>query len=269
MTVTAVPVAGCVGLGVRLVANEALKGLQLAWARRGLWLSGVVGGVAFFLGVRLLVGGGHLVKPLLAATLPALLAYAVAQTAALQGSGGIAEEINGGTLAQSQLTQAPAQRQVIGRLAALAVEGLSAAVLLGLIFTVGFGVRYHLRPDSLVPAVLAVLDALGYGLVIVGLTVRVVSIGAITHVFNMAIQFFGGTFVPVSVFPHAMLIAARFVPTTLGVQALNTTLAGRGLAAAWDDGTLPWLIVHAAASLGLGWIIYARNIRRARREGGL
>jgi ABC-2 type transport system permease protein len=269
MTVTALPVAGSVGLGVRLVANEALKGLQLAWARRGLWLSGVVVAVVFFLGIRLLVGGGHIVKPLLAATLPALQAYAVAQTAALQGSGGIAEEINGGTFAQSQLTRAPAQRQVIGRLAALAVEGLTAAVLLGLIFTVGFRIHYHLRPDSLVPAALVVLDALGYGLVILGLTVRVVSIGAITHVFNMAIQFLGGTFVPVSVFLHAMQIAAQFVPTTLGVQALNTTLSGRGLAAAWGDGNLPWLIVHATASLALGWVIYYRNIRRARRDGGL
>jgi ABC-2 type transport system permease protein len=253
----------------QLVGNEIIKGLQLAWRRRALLITFVVMHAITFLGIRLLIGGGHIVTPLLAATLPALLAYAVAQTAAIQGSGGIAEEINGGTLAQSQLTPASPQRQVLGRLAALAVEGLAAAVPLGLIFTLGYGVHYHLRPDSLIPAVLTMLDGLGYALVIIALTVRVVSIGAITHVFGMVIQFFAGSFVPVSVFPHALQIAVRFVPTALGVQALNTTLAGRGLGTAWTDGTLPWLIVHASVSLGLGWALYARNIRRARRDGGL
>jgi ABC-2 type transport system permease protein len=267
MTATAIALAP-VG-SARLVGNEVVKGLQLAWARRGLWLTGVVLNAVFFLGVRLLVGGGHIVTPLLALTLPALLAYTVAGTAALQGSGGIAEEINGGTLAQSQLTPASPQRQVLGRLAALAVEGITAAVPLGLIFALGYGVHYHLRPDFLVPAALIVLDALGYGLLVIALTVRVVSIGAITHVFNMTIQFFAGTFVPVAVFPQGMETFARFVPTTLGVQALNTTLAGRGLPAAWADGTLPWLIVHVIVSLALGWAIYVRNIHRARQEGGI
>jgi ABC-2 type transport system permease protein len=187
----------------------------------------------------------------------------------MQGSGGIAEEINGGTLAESQLTAASPQRHVLGRLAALAVEGLTAAVPLGLIFALGYGVHYHLRPDSLIPAVLTMLDWLGYALVRIALTVRVVSIGAITHVLGMVIQFFAGSFVPVTVFPHALQIAVSFVPTALGVQALNTTLAGRGLGTAWTDGTLPWLIVHASVSLGLGWALFRRNIRRARRDGGL
>lgn len=265
MSTIVLPVAG----SARVVGNEALKGLQLAWRRRGLAVTFVVANGISFLGFRLLIGGGHMVTSLLAATLPALLAYHVAQTAAMQGSGGIAEEINGGTLAQSQLTPAFPQRQVAGRLAALGVEGLVGAVALALVFVLGYGLHYHLRPDSLVPAVLTVLDGLGYALLIIALTVRVPSIGAITHVFGMAIGFFGGMVVPVTVFPHAMQTLVRFLPTTLGVQALNTTLAGRGLSTAWDDGTLGWLIAHAAASLALGWVLYARNIHRARREGGL
>jgi len=269
MTALAPAAASSAALHVRLVTNETLKGLQLAWRRRSLLVTFVVAHGITFLGIRLLIGGGHIVTPLLATTLPALLAYAVAQTAAMQGSGGIAEEINAGTLAQSQLTPASPERQVLGRLVALAVEGLAAAMPLGLVFVLGYGVHYHLRPDVLVPAVLTVADGLGYALLIIALTVRVVSIGAITHVFGMVIQFFGGAFVPVAVFPHALLTVVRFAPTTLGVQALNTTLAGRGLSAAWADGSLPWLLVHTAASLALGWALFARNIARARREGGL
>ena len=265
MTTIALPATST----VQLIGNETLKGLQLAWRRRALLVTFVLMHGITFLGIRLLIGGGHIVTPLLAVTLPALLAYAIAHTAAMQGSGGIAEEINGGTLAQSQLGPASPQRQVLGRLAALAAEGLAAAVPLALVFTLGYGVHYHLRPDSLVPAALTVLDGLGYALLIIALTVRLVSIGAITHVFGMVIQFFAGSFVPITVFPHALQIAVRFVPTTLGVQALNTTLAGRGLSAAWADGTVPWLIVHAAASLTLGWALYVRNLHRARVEGGL
>ena len=123
MTAFAPSAASSAALTVRLVANETLKGLQLTWRRRGLLVTFVVMHAVTFLGIRLLIGGGHMVTPLLATTLPALLAYAVAQTAAMQGSGGIAEEINGGTLAQSQLTPASPERQVLGRLTALAVEG--------------------------------------------------------------------------------------------------------------------------------------------------
>ena len=269
MSTMALPTPGLAGLGVRLVANETDKELQLAWRRRAMLVTFVVMQGITFLGIRLLIGGGHIVTPLLAATLPALLAYTVAQLAAQQGSGGIAEEINAGTLAQSQLTPASPQRQVLGRLAALAVVGLAAAIPLGLGFTLGYGVHYHLSPDVLLPAALTVADGLGYALLIIALTVRVASIGAITHVFGMVIQFFAGVLVPITVFPHAMQIAVRFLPTTLGVQALNTTLAGHGLSASWADGTLPWLIAHAGLSLILGWVICVRNIRRARREGGL
>lgn len=267
MSTTAVSIRTSAGL--RLVGNEALKGLQLMTRRRALLASFIVMLAVTYLGVRLLIGGGHLVRPLLGATLPALLAFAVAQTAALQGSGGLAEEINGGTLSQTQLSPAAPELQVLGRLTALAVEGLTVAALLGLVFAVGFGVHYPVRPDAFVPAALTVADALGYALIIIALTVRVASIGAISHVFGMVIQFFAGMFVPITVFPHAMQVAARFVPTALGVQALNTTLAGQPLSTTWADGTLGWLLLHTVASLAGGWLLYARNIRRARRAAGL
>jgi hypothetical protein len=54
-------------------------------------------------------------------TVPALLAVAVANTAAVEGTGGIAEEINGGTLEQTRLSPAGPQLQALGRMTALAV----------------------------------------------------------------------------------------------------------------------------------------------------
>jgi ABC-2 type transport system permease protein len=256
-------------LQARLTANEMAKGLRLTWRRRALVITSMAFFAVVYLGLSLLVGGGHLVKPVLTLTIPAMCAVAVASTAALQGSGGVAEEINGGTLEQAQLSQAPPALQALGRLGALAAEGLVPAAVLGVAFSLVVGLRFHPSPAAAVPAVLTMLDALGYGLVIAALTVRVASIGAVTHVLNMAIQFFGGMMVPVTVFPPGLEIFARFIPTTLGVEALNTTLAGRPLSATWADGTLPWLMVHVAVSLGIGFTLYSANIRRARREGGL
>lgn len=254
---------------IRVVGNEAAKGLRLAWRRKGMVAVGLAMNALTYLGISLFIGGGHLVRPLMALTLPALLAVAVAATASIQGSGGIAEEINGGTLEQTQLSPASPQAQVLGRIAALAVEGLAGAALLAAAFVTSLGLHYHWTVAVLVPAALTVLDALGYGLLIIALTVRVASIGAITHVFNMAIMFFGGMLVPVTDFPAELETFTHLIPTALGVQVLDSTLTHGSLAPAWSNGTLPGLLAHTAVLLALGLALYVRNIRRAQREGGL
>ncbi|HEY2579846.1 MAG TPA: ABC transporter permease [Streptosporangiaceae bacterium] len=269
MTSVSPALPGNTALQIRLAANEMAKGVRLMWRRRALVVTFVLMNAVLYMGISLFIGGGHLIRPLLTLTLPALLSGTVAIVAALQGSGGIAEEVNGGTLELTQLSPASPEVQVLGRLGALAVEGLAAAAALGVVFYFSLGLHYAPHLDVLAPAILTVLDALGFGLVVVALTVRIASIGAITHVFNMAVTFFGGTMVPVALFPHGLEIFARFMPTTLGVEALDATLTGGSLPAVWDSGVLPWLLAHAAVSLALGWALYSVAVRRARREGGL
>jgi ABC-2 type transport system permease protein len=269
MSAITVPRTAPRGFALRAFANEAGKGLRLMWRHRAITITAIVLNGFMYLMIQFFIGGGHLVLPVLALTLPGLFALAVASTAALQGSGGIAEEVNGGTLEQAHLSPAPPSLLVAGRLAALAVEGLIPAVVLVAAFGFGYGPHWVIRPDALLPLALTVADGLGYGLLMTALTLRVASIGAVVHVFNMAVMFFGGMFIPVTLFPHGIEIFARFVPTTLGTEVLNTTLAGRGLGAAWSGGTLPWLLVHTAAIIGLGWAAYLYTVRRARREGGL
>jgi ABC-2 type transport system permease protein len=274
MSAIAVPRTGAAEPSPRWFAlcafgNEAGKGLRLVWRRRAITITGVIMNGVLYLSIQFVIGGGHLVLPVLALTLPAMSAYVTASTAALQGSGGIAEEVNGGTLEQSHLSPARPSLLVAGRLAALAVEGLAAAAALAIAFGFGYGPRWVIRPDALIPLALTIADALGYALLMTALSLRVASIGAVVHVFNMAVMFFGGMFIPLPLFPHGLEIFARFLPTALGTEVLNTTLAGRGLSAAWSDGTLPWLLVHVVVLGGLGWAAYLYTVRRARREGGL
>ena len=254
---------------LRAVAGEAVKELLLMWRRRATLVMSIVTLGLTYLMIEFLVGAGRLNHHVLAMTLPALFAYAMTSTAALQGIGGIAEEANGGTLEQVHLSPAPPQLIVLGRLSALAVEGLIPAVVLIAAFWAGFAIHYSVQPALVVPLLLTMADAMAYGLLMIALTVAVSGIGAIGHVFNMLIMFFGGMFIPVTALPHGIGIFARFVPTTLGVQVLNATLSGNGLGAVLADGTLPWLMVHAVVLTVLAGAASVYVVRRARREGGL
>lgn len=269
MTAIPAPAPGALVFAVRAFANEVGKGLRLMWRRRAVTITSVALQGFNYLMIQFFIGAGHLLRPVLALTLPGLFAQAIAATAAVQGSGGIAEEVNGGTLEQAHLSPARPSLLALGRLAALAVEGLIPAIVLAIAFGLGDQPDWVIRPDALVPLALTILDALGYGLLMTALTVRLASIGAVVHVFNMAVMFFGGMFIPITLFPHAVEIFARFVPTALGVEVLNTTLAGHGLGTTWSDGALPWLLAHVAVLAALAWITYLHTLRRARREGGL
>jgi hypothetical protein len=92
------------GFALRVLGNEAGKGLRLMWRRRRVTIAWLALNGFNYLMIQFFIGGGHIVLPVLALTPPALAAYTVAGGAALQGSGGIAEEVNGGTLEQAHLS---------------------------------------------------------------------------------------------------------------------------------------------------------------------
>src|SRR5262249_61449361 len=117
---------------------------------------------------------------------PRMRAVLAGSPAGVGGTAGIAEEINGGTLEQTRLSPASPQLQALGRMTALAIEGLAVAIVVGIVFVFGVGLHINPQPAALIPVVLTVLDALGYGLIMTALVVRVASIGAISHVGPMA-----------------------------------------------------------------------------------
>lgn len=254
---------------VHLTLNEAGKGVKLFWRRRGAIIATLIASIIMYLAFTLVVGGGQFSRPLMVLTLPGLMAYVVAVGAALQGSAGISEEINGGTLEQSQLGPGPQSLQMFGRLSGPLFEGLFVAAVLGIGLALIFGLSFEPRPTLLLPVLLTVLDGIGYGLLMTALTLRVASIGALVHLLNGAVLFLGGTILPIMAFPDVTHAIARFIPTALGVEVINTVLSGRPLSATWSDGTLPWLIVHAIAFVTVGWVLYLAFFHRARREGGL
>jgi len=142
----------------------------------------------------------------------------------------------------------------------------SVVVAVGM--TAALGVGIPLSAAGLLPAVLTVIDILGFASLIGGLALRLPQIGAIVHVFNGLIFALNGTLIPVGLYPGWAQTAARFLPTTLGIEATRrVVLEGQSLVAVWAQGTLPWLVAHAAGLAALGWVVFLTSDRRAMRRG--
>lgn len=69
-------------------------------------------------------------------------------------------------------------------------------------------------------------------------------------------------------YPGWVQTVARFLPTTLGIEATRkVVLEGQSLGALWTQGTLPWLVAHAALLTALGWVVFLTSDRQAMRRG--
>jgi ABC-2 type transport system permease protein len=113
---------------------------------------GIAANAASFLVLRFFIDGGHILQPLLLATLPGMAAAAAASIASLAASGGVAEEINAGTLEQTHLSPVPAWALAAGRLGALTLEALLVAAILGIGWaTYQVSIRRALREGRLGP----------------------------------------------------------------------------------------------------------------------
>lgn len=124
--------------------------------------------------------------------------------------------------------------------------------------------------QPVIPVVVTVADIAGFAMLIGGIALVVNSIGAIVHVIQGFIMFLNGAFIPIFLFPDWLELGAKFVPTTLGVDAIRRlTTTNETLGEVWADGTLPWALGHAALLLIIGWTVYQAVIGRGLREGRL
>jgi ABC-2 type transport system permease protein len=255
---------------LRIVGNEAIKGLLTTKANWGTIVPGLAVLVVFYFFVQFLIGSGRLVPALYAPTLLGFSAYAIAYIVSLKTVAGTLEEMNAGTLEQVHLSPLPSWALSFGRLVAAVVEavGMTALVSAGLILVLG--VHFSYRPDAVVPLALTIVDVAGFSLLLGALAIRVASIGAILHVLQGVVLLLNGAFVPVSVFPDWLQLVSRLLPTTLGVEvSRRVLLQGWPLSSTWSDHSLLWLMVHSGLMLILGSVFYQRNIMRALHEGTL
>lgn len=258
------------GVAVRIVGNETRKTLLILWSRRATLLPQLAAMAVMYPVMQYLVGGGSFVDALLAPTLLAFVAYVFGYIALLKMSAGVAEELNTGTLAQTHLSPAPAWMLSAGRVMATLVEGTAMAIPIAVAYIAVLGIDIPLRGLALIPLGLTVVDLAGFALLIGGLTLVIPSISAIVHVLQSAVMFLNGALIPVHVFPLWLEVPAMLVPSTLGIDTTRQILFEHAsLTQVWSNTSLPLAALHAAVMLTAGWLVYQRNARRLRREGGL
>ncbi len=254
----------------RAVLNETQKGLWLLWGHRTVVLLEILSFIAFYPFLQFVIGNGTIQHALVRATLLPFLAVPLLYLALLKLVSDLLEEVNSGTFEQMHLSPFSPAALLVGRLLAVFLEGALIAVVIGVGMSWLLSISIPLRPAGLLPAALTLIDIAGFALLLGGLALALPQIGAIAHLFSGLILLLNGAFVPLEWFPGWVQTLARFLPTTLGVQVLRqVVLQGQSLGAVWADGTLPWLLIHAALFAVLGTLVFLLNDRRARRLGTL
>lgn len=257
-------------LPVRVLGNEAAKGLLLAWSHKATLVPQVVLAMVMYAMVMLVLGGGRIVHAVLPLTLFSFLAYFVVYMAMMNMVAGLLEEANAGTLEQSLLGPLRPWTLAAGRLVAAVGEGVVTSLVAAAILVPVLGIEVPARPAALVPIGLTLLDIAGTALLIGALGLVVNSIGAIVHVIGSIFMILNGGLVPVSAFPDWLAAIARILPTTLGAGATREVLFEHvSLGGAWADHGLEWAALHAAIMLALGALAFRAAIRRGLREGML
>lgn len=255
-------------LAVRAVLNETQKSLWQLWGHRSIVLTEFITMAAVYPLLQFIIGNGTIERALVPPTLLAFLTYPILFVATSKLVGDLLEEVHSGTFEQMHLSPFSPTWLLVGRLTALVLEGVLISVIVAFGMTASLGVSIPLRAAGLLPALLTIIDIIGFALLIGGLALRLPQIGAIVHLFSGLIFALNGTLIPVGLYPGWVQTVARFLPTTLGIEATRrVVLEGQSLGAVWAQGTLPWLVAHAAGLAALGWVAFLTSDRRAMRRG--
>lgn len=252
----------------RAVLNETHKSLLLLWGHRYTVLMELIGIAATYPFIQFVIGNGTIERALVPPTLLAFLSFPLLFVTTFKVVGDLLEEINSGTFEQMHLSPISPAWLLVGRLVSSVIEGgiIAGIVAVGMVWVLG--VTIPLRAAGVLPAALTVIDIVGFALLIGGLSLRLPQIGALVHLFTGLIFALNGTLIPVELYPGWVQLIARWLPTTLGIEATRkVVLEGQSLGAIWADGTLLLLVVHAMGLAALGWIVFLVNDRRLKQHG--
>jgi ABC-2 type transport system permease protein len=256
--------------GLAVLGAEVRKGLASQLAHPVGHIITLLISAVLYLGMQYVVGQGSLQRDLLPQTLVAISGYWFLQYASLVMVADLIEEKRNGTFAQAHLTPAPAWLVMLGRLGTASVLGVLVAVVATVVPMLVAGVTIPLHWAALVPYALVIVNVLAFTFVLAAIAVRSPVIGALQSLFTTLVIMLNGSMIPLALYPTWLAGVARFLPTTLGVEATTRVLFhGDSLADVWSDGTLPWAVGYTVALVVFGAVLFAGNHRRAVRDGQL
>lgn len=252
------------------IGNEITKGLIDLWGGRIASLLELMLFGVFYVVITYGMGQGRLVPTLLASTLLGFVGYMFFHMQTNRLFWGILGEAQNGTLEQLYLSPLPSWVLTIGMSVASMIEAAVSAAVLYLGVALVLHVTIPWRWDALVPIALLVVGSVGYSLILGGLTLKFKRVEILKELFQLVVMLFGGVFIPVARMPEPLVIVARLLPLTPGLEALRRVLlADTSLGALTADGTLLWLVTTAVVYLGVGVLVFRWFEDVARRDGTL
>ncbi|GAA2122490.1 ABC transporter permease [Glycomyces algeriensis] len=263
----AAPGAG-IRTGTTVLAAEVRKGLANQLAHPLGHIVTLAISVMMYLGLQYVMGQGDMRDDLLPATLIAIGAYWFLQYSGQVMVADLIEEKRSGTFAAALMSPAPPWVAMCGRLVTATVFALPIAVLASLVPALAVGIEIPWRWSALVPYLLLAANILAFTFLMAAIAIRNPMTGALHSLLTSLVLMLNGAFMPLALYPEWMAAAARLLPTTLAIEAINLVLfEGGSLASVWSGGTLPLLIAHTAVLAALGAWLFRRNRRLAIAEG--
>lgn len=179
-------------------------------------------------------------------------------------------EIQTGTIEQVYLSPLPSWVvAAAGRVVANIVETtLVVAAIYGVV-RLAVPLPLTVNLDALVPLAGMVTAAVGYSLLVGGLTLRFKRIEVLNDGLHMVVLFLGGAMVSLDRLPGWMAAVGRILPITHPIEGLRTTLVDAGNLTTFGDGGILWIAATATGWLLLGAHAFHRGDRAARRDGTL
>jgi len=261
------------------LGNEVRKGLWFAWAERLQISLELPFFTVFILLLGPMLGAGHQIAAghlswtlnggrislLMIAFVPAMFFYFQAVKLFWRLLG----EIQSGTIEQVYLSPLPSWLvAAAGRVAAALIETL---ILMGVTYALVSAfvtLHFHWTAAALVPVAFLILTAIGYSLIIAGLTLLWKRIQLLQETTLLLLMVFAISALPVLAVPGWFTGIGRVFPATAGVASLYGVMLGhRGVTGLWGTGGLIWVAVTAAAYLAAG-ITTFRVLERATKARG-
>ncbi len=250
--------------------NELYKRLLILWDYKFNIFMQFFMMILIFVGASFILGGGSF-RPALVT--PMLLGYVVwfyARIVITTTSSDILSEAQIGTLEQMYMSPTSPTILLFDRMIATLLTSTVIVVLPATLLIAILGIHFPFRWEGLVIFALTLVGLFGFSLMLCGTALVFKQIDSLADLFQNVLLFLTGSLLPITSFPSWLAIIAQTLPTTQGILVLRAVvLQGQSLPAAWNNGSLVWLIINSCLYLCVGIVVFRVCERYAKQKGSL
>ncbi len=253
-----------------ILYNEARKRSLIMWDYKSNVFIQIFMMILIFIGATFLVGGGQFRPTQIASILLGYILWYYARMVVTSISSQMVGEAQIGTLEQIYMSPFPPPVILLARLLVLLSSTTFIVIIPTLLLAAPLGLRFPFRWEGLVIFAITLVGLFGLALVLAGAALVFKQIGTVADLLQNVLLFLTGSLLPIDHFPGWLFIFAQFLPITQGIALVrNVVLNGQSLGAAWNNGSLFWLMVNSSVYLVLGWLTYLVCERKAKLKGSL